>query len=828
MKTDAILNNFVAGEISPKLAGRTDIAQYYQSAAEILNMIVEFYGGAKKAPGTYFVNEVKNSSLSTRIIRFVFSDTQAYIIEIGNLYMRFYMDDPVSGAGGAVLETAINITGVSLSAECLVTAANAYTDGDTVYITGIVGTTQLNSRRFIVSDRTAANFKIKDIDGNYINSEGYTAWVSAGTAARVYTLTTTYTTADIWNLQFAQTFDTLYITLGKSNDAAKGRPQKKLTRTGHAAWTISDIDYSTGANRPALMDSNITTTTITPSADTGVGITLTASVAIFDESHENSIWRVKSGYVKITHVAAGGLKVAATGNVLYSGDLDTGPAAVTDWAEPAWSGYRGFPKSVTISEGRVIYGYTVSQPQTTWGSSIMLYETFELGSDDSDAMDFTSDTNEVEILNWLFPSNEILLGTASGLSSLGTGSDTVALTATTGRLKKKSRYGTSEISPQAIGNNIFYWQKYNRILREYVYNLNEDNYVAGDATAFSEHISESGIIDMAYQQSPIGILWCVRADGKIAAFTRQVEQKVSAWSLHDTQGFYESVTVIPKTTYDEVWFVVRRTINGVTRRYIEYMTAPEFTEQEDAFFVHSGLTLDDSNQITKITSANPPLVTCTNNFTNGDIIRIRNVVGMTEVNYKKYIVAGRTATTFHLHTLAGIDVNGLAYTAYVSGGEARKCFSAISGLEHLEGKTVQVMVDGSNHPNRVVSAGSITLDDTYSQAHVGLGYTARLKTNDLEPAPGQSSAQGKIKRVSNVLIRFLNTLGCKVGDGIIMDDVVFRTSAMPADQAPPLFTNIKEVPFPSGFDRIKQVVITQEQPLPCNILSLIIESEVNS
>jgi hypothetical protein len=258
------------------------------------------------------------------------------------------------------------------------------------------------------------------------------------------------------------------------------------------------------------------------------------------------------------------------------------------------------------------------------------------------------------------------------------------------------------------------------------------------------------------------------------------------------------------------------------------MVAPEFTDQEDAFFVHSGLTLDNPKTITAITSANPPVLACVNDFTDGDIIKIRGVVGMTEVNYKKYIVAGASGTGFHLHDLDGNNVDASAYTAYISGGEARKCVSSISGLRHLAGKTVQVLVDGASHPDRVVSAvGVALLDDLYSEVHCGLGFTARLVTNDLEPAPGRFQAMGKVKRVSKVWLNLFKSLGCKVGDGVTMDEVNFRTSAMPTDQAPALFTGLKEISFPSGWGKEKKITIEQTQALPLHILSIALEAEVN-
>jgi hypothetical protein len=277
------------------------------------------------------------------------------------------------------------------------------------------------------------------------------------------------------------------------------------------------------------MPLNATATQLKSSADTGDGVTITADAAVFDftgQTHIGSIWKLSDGYFKITTIAS---TTSATANVLYSGDLNNSATYTTSWYEGAWSAYRGYPKSVTLYENRLVYGYTAAQPQTTWESAIGAYKTFDLGTAAAaaDAMSFKADTNEVEVINWLYPSDEVLIGTVSGLHTLGTGSDTTALTPTTTRIKKKSKDGTSAIIPQQIGNIVYYWQKYNRILREYLYSLAVDNFQTNDATAFSEHISESGIVDMDYQQSPIGILWCVsgiypadRTKGSRLVFTR--------------------------------------------------------------------------------------------------------------------------------------------------------------------------------------------------------------------------------------------------------------------------------------------------------------------
>lgn len=746
MNASQIINSFVAGELSPKLYGRTELTQYYQSAQELRNVVVEVYGGAKKAPGTYFMNEVKDSDAVTILKDFVFSDDQAYQIELGNNYMRFYTDN------GQILS-----------------------------------------------------------------------------GASAYEIATSYATSTLRELQFAQKNDILYIT----HDTI---PQTQLKRLGNATWALSQINYAADEARPALMKSNVTDTTITASALTGSVVLTSSGASLFDATHVGSIWAIgpitgSHGYAQIVSVSATGLKTVATATVLYSGTLPSS-SATTDWSEPSWSGYRGYPKAVSISENRLIYGYTESEPQTSWPSETGAYDTFKVGTEDTDAMTVKADTNKNESVEWIYPASEILIGTAGGVTVFGTGNDNIALTPTTGRAKKKSSFGVKpNIMPQMIGNSVFYWQKYGRILREYIYTLESDSFQSKMATRMSEHITDSGIIDMAYQQSPNNMLWCVRDDGKLAVFTVDTNENVAAWTLHSTDGDYESVSVIPKTDYDEVWFVVKRTIGGTTKRYIEYMVDPEFEDQEDQFFVHSGLATDSPKTITNIVTTTSPTalqVTCVSHgFSNLDEVKIRGVVGMTEVNNVKYIVSSVASGTFKLVSLEGTSVDGSAYTAYASGGEARVCFSSSAGLGHLEGKTVQVCADGGAHPSSTVASGIIKFNDSYSQVAIGLGYTARIKTNDLEGAPGKINSQGKIKRVSEVNISLYKSLGCKVGTDAQMDDIKFRTSAQNTDEAPPLFSGIKRITFPSGWDREKSIIVEQEQPLAMHVRSIIAELEVN-
>jgi hypothetical protein len=247
-------------------------------------------------------------------------------------------------------------------------------------------------------------------------------------------------------------------------------------------------------------------------------------------------------------------------------------------------------------------------------------------------------------------------------------------------------------------------------------------------------------------------------------------------------------------------------------------------EQEDCFYVDSGLTLDTAITITGATAADPCVITTSgaHGLNAGDVIRITVVEGMTELNKNYYKVgAGPGAADLHLHDMNGNDVDSTSFTAYVSGGEIRKCVTTISGLDHLEGETVSVCCDGGSHPDRIVAAGAITLDDYYSHVHVGLSYTSRIKGLRIEAGSAIGSGQGLFGRIIKSTIRLYRTLGCKIGADGNLDDMYFRDAGMNMNQAPELFSGDKVLTFPGGAMKNPVWEIEQTQPLPLNILAII-------
>ena len=171
---------------------------------------------------------------------------------------------------------------------------------------------------------------------------------------------------------------------------------------------------------------------------------------------------------------------------------------------------------------------------------------------------------------------------------------------------------------------------------------------------------------MAFQKNPYPILWCVRSDGALASLTLEESNEIIGWCIHEFDGDVESVAVIPGTNEDEIWITVERTINDATYRYIEQLQPFDWgTDQEDCFYVDSGLSFDGGTAITVtgVTQANPGVVTATTHgFSDGDNVRIYDVNGMTLLNHQVFTVEYIDADSFSLRDMldeVDIDTRGM-------------------------------------------------------------------------------------------------------------------------------------------------------------------------
>jgi len=242
------------------------------------------------------------------------------------------------------------------------------------------------------------------------------------------------------------------------------------------------------------------------------------------------------------------------------------------WAFGAFSSTRGYPRSVAMHEQRLCFGGTSSQPNTIWCSQIDNFENFKTGVTASDAVQFTLAASEGNRINWMYSQSQLLIGTSGDEWTIGSADSASSLSATNVQASRQSSYGSKYMRAALVNDVLLFVQRNGRKVRELVYELNKDGWVAPDLTLLAEHITSGEIVEVAYQQQPDAVLWCVRGDGTLIAMTYERDQKVVGWHRHTIadNALVESVaTIYGNGTEDEVWMVVKRTVSGQDYRTIE-------------------------------------------------------------------------------------------------------------------------------------------------------------------------------------------------------------------------------------------------------------------
>lgn len=516
-KAAFIQTNFTAGELSPRLEGRVDISKYFNGVRTLKNMIIHPHGGTTRRGGTKHISNAKTGTKKIRLIPFQFSVTQAYMLEFGENYIRFYRDDARIGGGG-------------------------FGSG---FSSGFAG------------------------------------------SASIVEVTTTYLESELFEIQFAQTADILYLVHPNHKPA-------KLSRTGVDAFSLADEVFINGP----YQDENLTSTTITPSATTGT-VTLTASSGIFASTDVDRTVRIDEGsdfgFAEITIFTSSTVVTALVKDNFVS------TAGRTTWRLGAFSDTTGFPSTVAFFEERLMYAATTLQPQTLWGSQSNIYNDFSPGADDSDAVTYTIASDQVNVIRWLSPGKSLTIGTVGGEFLMSASTRDEAITPSNIKIIRQSEYGGAYIMPVRSNGVVLFVQRSTRKLRQFIYQFESDSYIAPDLTLLAEHITDTGVVEMDYQREPDSIVWSVRKDGTLLGMTYERDQEVVGWHQHvlggvsdalGTQAQVESVGVIPTGGRDEVWISVKRFINGAEFRQIEVITEGRSAVNPidgDDFFIDSGV-----------------------------------------------------------------------------------------------------------------------------------------------------------------------------------------------------------------------------------------------
>lgn len=761
--------SFAGGEMSPEMFGRIDDVKYQTGAATMKNFIATPQGPAENRAGFAFVREVKDSTKKTRLIPFTYSTTQTMVIELSPGYIRFHTQGATLMSGGSPYEI-----------------ANPYAE------------------------------------------------------------------ADLFDIHYVQSADVM--TLVHPNYAPR-----ELKRLGATNWTLTTINFGspiaapTGVSAtryiPASSSTNADTYetmsyVVTAIAADEIGESVQSSAAtvtnnIFVTGATNTIsWTAVSGAARYrVYKLLGGL-YGYIGSTAGTSIVDNNIAPDLSVTPPIYDNEfvssSNYPGAVSYFEQRRCFAGTINEPQKIWMTKSGTESNLSYGLPirDDDRIEFRVAAREANTIRHIVPLTQLLLLTGSAewrVSSLN--SDEI--TPTTISVRPQSYIGSSNVQPVIINNSLLYCAARGGHVRELGYNWQANGFITNDMSIRSAHLFDNyEIVDMAFSKAPIQMVWFVSTSGMLLGCTYVPEQQIGAWHKHETDGVFESCTVVAEGNEDRLYVVVKRVINGSTVRYIERMASRHFESIEGAFFVDSGATYDGNN-----TTATTVTVSGGTTWGPADTLTITastaifsypgtgdagDAIVLTGSDGKKYrltilATSSTTVATARVDVTLPSALRNAATTVY---SFAR---NTISGLTWLEGKTVSILADGAVQPQKVVTSGSITIDRASTIIHIGLPYESDLQSLPLAMGIDNGMGQGRYKNVNKAWLRVFQSSGIFIGPNPGNLTEAKQRTTEPYGTPPSLKTEeIQIMLTPSWLDS-GQVYVRQSDPLPLSIVGMTLE-----
>lgn len=829
-----------AGEFSPFMAGRSDVAKYANSLKLAVNFILLAQGPAQRRGGTTYVAAAKSASQRAWLVRFEFSATQAWVLEFGDLYVRFFTNHG-QVMSGPPYEIVSPYALADLTMADGTFALAIEQSADVLYIANRNRTylpqklTRLGDTNWVFSDYDPSTGPFLEI-----NTTTTTLYASANTGSVTLTASAgIFASTDVGRLVRLEV---------KDQDVQPWETDKAYALNDLVRYdgkTYKNTDAGTSGTDPPIHERG--------KAYDGQS----ASACQWDYQNAGyAIFRI-TAYGGPTSVTASVIADEVNGLRYVPAQLVGAPASnpSTRWQLGAWSDTTEYPGAVAMWRDRLWWGGQLRY----WGSVPNDFENMigdffnEVRADNAIWRILQAqDVNEIE---FLAGADDLIIGTPGGEFVASEITNSQPLAPANIKHTLQSKYRVRGVRPIAVGSRLLYVQRAGRKLLEFGYDFNIDGYRSSDLAIFADRMPRAGIVDMAYQAEPFPVIWCVLTDGTLIAVTYDQNHEVTGWHRHKLGGrnaFVEGIACIPAPDglNDEVWLLVRRTVNGATVRYVEYMRRPWVGQDNDgsagddprdAFYVDSGLTYSGSGNTINISSVTIFLsggvyVTRIQTGATPHGLLVGQTINISGVNATgNYDVDGERVVTYVQNDVVFYVQNpvvGTPHGAYTSGGSFPSldplAGTTISGLDHLEGETVQVLADGAVHPDCVVAGGEIELDYAPYVAHIGLGCPARLVTNDLESGGPAGTSIGKASRINRCAVRFIDSLGGKIGkpeadlsQASTLDNIEYRVPSDPMNSAPAFRTALVDVVFPGDWEREKCIEIVQDQPLPMTVAQIL-------
>lgn len=771
-RESAIQTQFNAGELSPLMEGRVDLPFYQSGCRSMVNMIPTVQGPAKRRPGTrYMAAPYKDGDYNSFIVPFVANVSSVYILDFGDDLITVYKD--VSTATTEAWSGVDFVTGLPWAMSDYYRAdgsiALSFTQsGDVMYVAHPDFPMQKITR---VGDV----FAIEPVDftgGPWKESnddDTITVYASAATGSVTLQSSANIFTADhvggLFRIEQADLSQIKPWEPGQKNNGSMLAVNSLRRSDGktYKATTVSNGTAPSGGTTPKFVQTGSVKPTHTKGKAWDGDQTTTLLAGSATDYYTTGVeWEYQDpgfGIFEITAFTDANTVTATVIGLAPASIVGSGNASWR-WEFGAWSDEEGYPEFVTFWRERLVAARGIK----LWGSVSGDFENFadrefgEVLPDSAFTIDIIKD--QANAVSWLSADDALLVGTTGGEFAVGPATSSDPVGPANIKVTRQSDYGGIAVAPIKVGPATLFVQRGGRKLRELAFSFDNDQYIANDLTIRAEHITKSGIISMAWAPEPDSVVWCVTTDGRLIGFTYNREQDVLSWHPHELGGLVKQVITYPCQVQgrDIVVVIVEREIGAPPST-----NATLFTEAFSLGYV-DGAALSSAMFLDCATTVVP-------------------------------------------------QANGSAYYAYVNAA-----FLA---------DTMSIMLDGAVHPDAQVvdppgaPAAGVLLTGNGTVAHVGFHNTAHVETMRFEAGAADGTAQGKIKRIPDVTVRFYDTVGALAGpDEDHLDRIEFRTGSTLMGSTPAVFTGDKRITWPSGFETEGRVYVKQDQPLPMTVVAI--------
>lgn len=811
MSINLIQPSFAAGEVSPSLFARVDLAKYKVGAATMRNFFVDYRGGAPTRPGMRYIatSATAATELPPRIVAFQFSTLQSYVLEFGLGYIAFYKN----GAQVLYVGTAYTISSPYALADL-----------------PLLKFTQSND---------VMTFCHASYAPNALDRFSDTSWTLTG-------------------ITFAA------VQQPPTGGAAASTHGSEDPATGDA--TTTSYTYAVTAVS-ATGEESIASATFSNAADSRI-------MSTDGNAYETLTWTAPSGTApqlyniyRMEEVPNGAAPAGSLMGLIGSsttatyvdraGEPDFSTAPPTHQNPFASSNYPGV---TTYYSQRQWFGATADDPETFYATKVANFANMDtsIPTQPSDAITDTLASTQVNAIKSFTPMPSGLIAFASSGAWLISGGGVnqggipTAISPSSIVAQPQAFNGANDLSPIVANYDVLFGNPFGYV-RDFSYNFYVNIYTGTDMTVLSNHLFSGRVIrEWAYAEEPYKIIWCVRDDGILLGFTYLKEQDVYAWSRHDTNGLFKSVCVVketvPTTSGGTVstavvyatYFVVKRLLGGGWAYTIERL-ADRFAIEgnpalgipanvENAWCVDCGLALPQPQPNADLyMGAGAQTIGASVTVTaDGAVFSSGNVGAVIRAFAGKATVTAYTDTA-HVTATITAPFPTMPNDPYLTPLPAQngawtmtQPVTTVANLGYLDGMTVGILADGNVMAQQVVSGGQVTLPIAASSIVVGLPFQCQLQTLALDTGDGpQGTVQGKRKKITAVTIRVRDTRGIKVGrTPATVVPVKEWNSTIPMGGPLPLVTGDQRVVLDQLFDTQGSFWMQVDDPVPATVLGV--------